>query len=138
MFGLPFFIARTFDIMPQYLSLQTFSDQRGNLTVIEKTLPFDIKRIFYIYGVDASVRGNHRHHRTIQAAVCLVGSCRIVCKSGPDKEEEAYHLSTPADCLILQPEDWHYMDSFSPDAILMVLASEYFDANDYIFEPYAG
>jgi hypothetical protein len=123
--------------MPQLLCLKTFSDDRGNLTVIEKVLPFDIRRIFYIYGVDASVRGNHRHHRTIQAAICLVGSCRIVCKSGPGQPEQEYWLRKPSDCLLLQPPDWHFMDQFSPDAILMVLASEHFDPNDYIFEPYA-
>lgn len=123
--------------MPQSLCLKTFSDSRGNLTVIEKVLPFDIRRIFYIYGVDESVRGNHRHHKTVQAAVCLVGSCRIVCKSGPGQSSQDFHLLTPSDCLIIHPEDWHYMDQFSSDAILMVLTSEYFDPNDYIFEPYA-
>jgi len=123
--------------MPKHLCLKTFSDSKGNLTVIEKVLPFDIRRIFYIYGVDESVRGNHRHHAAIQAAVCLVGSCRIVCKSGPGQLQNEFHLLTPSDCLIIYPEDWHLMDQFSPDAILMVLASEYFDPNDYIFEPYA-
>ncbi len=122
--------------MPQYLSLKTFSDHRGNLTVIENAIPFDIKRIFYIYGIDESVRGNHRHKQTVQAAVCLVGSCRIVCKSGDGEPEQAFHLATPSDCLLLFPEDWHYMDQFSNDAILMVLASSNFDANDYIYEPY--
>jgi len=122
--------------MPQRLCLSTFSDSRGNLTVIEKILPFDVRRIFYIYGVDESIRGNHRHQKTIQAAICLVGKCRIVCKSGSGQTEQEFYMLKPDDCLIIQPEDWHYMDQFSPDAILMVLASEYFDTNDYIFDPY--
>jgi dTDP-4-dehydrorhamnose 3,5-epimerase-like enzyme len=122
--------------MAYLIDLKTFTDKRGNLTVIEKTIPFDIKRIFYIYGVDQSVRGGHRHKKTIQAAVCIQGSCHINNNNGTDKTE--FQLDKPNKCLILEPEDWHTMDKFSPDAILMVLASEYFDQNDYIFEPYAG
>jgi dTDP-4-dehydrorhamnose 3,5-epimerase-like enzyme len=116
------------------INLKTLCDQRGNLTVIEKVIPFDIKRIFYIYGVDSSVRGKHRHKRTIQAATCLQGKCTIWNNDGKKKEE--FILDSPDKCLILKPADWHKMYNFSPDAILMVLASEYFDANDYIFEEY--
>ena len=121
-------------MMAELIDLKTFTDQRGNLTVIEKVIPFNVKRIFYIYGVDASVRGGHRHKKTTQAAICLKGSCRIYNNNG--KTEEYYNLDQPNKCLLLQPTDWHTMDQFSEDAILMVLASEYFDANDYIFEPY--
>jgi dTDP-4-dehydrorhamnose 3,5-epimerase-like enzyme len=120
--------------MAYLIDLKTFIDVRGNLTVIEKTIPFDIKRIFYIYGVDQSVRGGHRHKTTIQAAICLKGSCRIYNNDGQD--ENYFVLDQPSKCLILQTRDWHTMDQFSPDAILMVLASEYFDQQDYIFEPY--
>jgi hypothetical protein len=120
--------------MAYLIDLKTFIDVRGNLTVIEKTIPFDIKRIFYIYGVDQSARGGHRHKTTIQAAICLKGSCRIYNNDGQD--ENYFVLDQPSKCLILQTRDWHTMDQFSPDAILMVLASEYFDQQDYIFEPY--
>jgi dTDP-4-dehydrorhamnose 3,5-epimerase-like enzyme len=120
--------------MAYLIDLKTFIDKRGNLTVIEKTIPFDIKRIFYIYGVDESVRGGHRHKTTIQAAICLKGNCRIY--NNDDQDENYFVLDQPSKCLILQPRDWHTMDQFSPDAILMVLASEYFDQQDYIFEPY--
>ncbi len=120
--------------MAHLINLKTFCDQRGNLTVIEKVIPFDIKRIFYIYGVDSSVRGKHRHKRTIQAATCIQGKCTIWNNDGKKKEE--FILDSPDKCLILEPADWHKMYNYSPDAILMVLASEYFDANDYIFEEY--
>jgi dTDP-4-dehydrorhamnose 3,5-epimerase-like enzyme len=120
--------------MAKLISLKTFCDKRGNLTVIEKVIPFDIKRIFYIYGVDTSVRGKHRHKRTIQAATCIQGKCTIWNNDGKKKEE--FVLDSPDKCLILEPDDWHKMYNFSPDAILMILASEYFDANDYIFEEY--
>lgn len=120
--------------MAHLIDLRTFTDFRGNLTVIERVLPFDIKRIFYIYGVDDSVRGGHRHHKTIQAAICIQGTCTIFCNDGYSTSE--FVLDSPHKCLVLNPEDWHTMSHFSKDAILMVLASEYFDQTDYIFEPY--
>jgi dTDP-4-dehydrorhamnose 3,5-epimerase-like enzyme len=120
--------------MAHLLNLNTLTDQRGNLTVIEKIIPFNIERIFYIYGVDDSVRGGHRHHKTIQAAICIKGSCLISNHDGENKQD--FTLDTPAKCLILKPNDWHQMHHFTADAILMVLASEYFDQADYIFEPY--
>ena len=120
--------------MARIIDLKTFTDKRGNLTVIEKTIPFDVKRIFYIYGVDDSVRGGHRHKTTIQAAICLQGTCHIYNNNGV--EENDFILDQPYKCLILEPNDWHSMNHFTPDAILMVLASEFFDPNDYIFEPY--
>src|SRR6201986_4276244 len=123
--------------MAHLIDLTTFTDTRGNLTVIERSIPFDIKRIFYIYGVDNSVRGGHRHKKTIQAAICIQGSCQINNSDGVNGTSQ-FLLSRPDQCLILEPTDWHTMDQFSPDAILMILASEYFDQNDYIFDPYAN
>lgn len=120
--------------MARLIDLKTFTDSRGNLTVIEKVIPFDVRRIFYIYGVDSSVRGGHRHHKTVQAAICLKGSCTIWNSNG--KATQEFVLDKPSACLLLEPEDWHKMYNFSPDAILMVLASEYFDPADYIYEPY--
>jgi dTDP-4-dehydrorhamnose 3,5-epimerase-like enzyme len=121
--------------MAHIIDLKTFTDKRGNLTVVEKILPFEIKRVFYIYGVDDSKRGGHRHHKTIQAAICIKGSCKIY--NNNSKKEDVFELNSPNKCLILQPEDWHTMYDFSEDAILMVFASEFFEASDYIFEPYS-
>lgn len=120
--------------MAHLIDLQTFTDKRGNLTVIEKVIPFDIKRIFYIYGVDDSRRGGHRHHKTVQAAVCIRGACKIYNNNGA--EEEIFVLDAPSKCLILEAKDWHEMYDFTPDAILMVLASEHYHHEDYIFNPY--
>ncbi len=120
--------------MAKLISLKTFCDPRGNLTVIEKTIPFDIKRIFYIYGVDGSARGGHRHHKTMQAAICIKGQCTVSSHDGALKED--FVLDSPDKCLILETTDWHTMHHFSPDAILMVLASEFFDSKDYIYEDY--
>jgi WxcM-like, C-terminal. len=120
--------------MAYLIDLKTFTDKRGNLTVIENILPFKIKRIFYIYGVDDSVRGGHRHHKTIQAAICIKGRCKIHNNDG--NADETYSLRSPSQCLILEQKDWHEMYEFSKNAILMVLASENFDEGDYIFEKY--
>ncbi|QHS56346.1 WxcM-like domain-containing protein [Mucilaginibacter sp. 14171R-50] len=120
--------------MAQLIDLVTHTDTRGNLTVLERVIPFDIKRIFYIYGVDESVRGGHRHHTTVQAAVCLQGTCTIY--NNDSVKEEEFVLNSPSKCLILHPEDWHKMYNFSADAILMVFASTFFDPQDYIYQPY--
>jgi len=120
--------------MANLIDLKTFTDKRGNLTVIEKVIPFEIKRVFYIYGVDDSKRGGHRHYKTRQAAICIKGSCTIY--NNNNSIEDIFELDKPNKCLILDPDDWHTMYNFSADAILMVFASEYFDENDYIFEPY--
>lgn len=120
--------------MAKLIDLKTFTDKRGNLTVIEKVIPFDIKRIFYIYGVDDSKRGGHRHKKTIQAAICIKGACTIY--NNDSVLEQTFRLDQPDKCLLLEPQDWHTMYDFTEDAILMVLASEHFDTNDYIFQPY--
>ena len=120
--------------MAHIIDLDTFTNEKGNLTVIEKVIPFEIKRIFYIYGVDSSVRGGHRHHRTRQAVICLQGHCAIRNVDGTGTG--IFTLDQPGKCLILEPGDWHEMYDFSADAIVMILASEYFDVNDYIYERY--
>lgn len=120
--------------MPYIIDLETHTDVRGNLTVIENIFPFTIERVFYIYGVDKSERGGHRHHKTIQAAVCIQGECKIFINDG--KNKKVVHLNKPSKCVLLEPSDWHKMYDFSDNAILMVLASEKFDKKDYIFENY--
>ena len=120
--------------MAHLIDLKTFTDSRGNLTVIENILPFSIERVFYIYGVDKSVRGGHRHHKTVQAAVCIQGECKIFNNDG--NKTQVFHLDSPSKCVLLEPADWHQMYDFSENAILMVLASERFDPDDYIFKAY--
>lgn len=114
--------------------LKTVIDDRGILTVIEK-LPFDIKRVFYIYGCNDFARGGHRHRKTIQAAVCIQGECKIFVDDGR-QHKQTFNLDNPLICLILETWDWHEMYDFSKDAILMVFASENFNKDDYIAEKY--
>lgn len=120
--------------MANFIRLTTYSDTRGALTVLEKVLDFDIKRIYYIYNVDDSTRGGHRHKTTKQAAICIAGSCEIFVNNG--REQKTFNLDSPEKCLVLETEDWHTMHNFSKNAILLVVASENFDQADYIFEPY--
>lgn len=114
--------------------IQTFSDHRGSLTVLDSIVPFKIKRLFYIYAVHEKEKGGHRHHETQQAVICLAGSCKIT--NNDHKTTEIFELNSADQCLFLQPEDWHVMNNFSEDAILLVLASTAFDPKDYIYEPY--
>lgn len=122
--------------MAHIIFLKTYKDKRGDLTVLEKILPFEIRRIYYIYNANDSIRGMHRHIKTIQAAIAVNGECKINVKSGDFQKENVYELNSPDKCLILNPEDFHYMYDFSKDCVLLVLASEYFDADDYIDENY--
>src|ERR1035437_4949166 len=103
--------------MAKLIDLKTFTDIRGNLTVIEKVIPFDIKRVFYIYGVDDSIRGYHRHKKTMQAAVALQGQCEIPNQSGIKAPVEKFQLKSPSKCLLINPEDFHWMANFSKDCI---------------------
>ena len=119
--------------MAHLISLQTYMDERGDLTVIERALPFEIKRSYYIYNVN-SKRGGHRHIETTQALICIKGSCTVYVDNGKKKKD--FMLDRPDKCLIVNPEDWHTMDNFSKDAILFVFASEYYNIEDYIDEGY--
>jgi dTDP-4-dehydrorhamnose 3,5-epimerase-like enzyme len=114
--------------------LPTFRDDRGCLTVLEKLLPFEIKRLYYIYNCTDLERGGHRHKKTHQALICVTGSCIVDWNNGQQKDSVL--LTEPDTVLLLMPEDYHTMRNFSPDAILVVLASEYFDKDDYIDEDY--
>ena len=119
--------------MAYIINLPTFKDETGSLTVVEKLLPFDIKRFYYIYDVNA-IRGGHRHKTNRQALITLGGSCEIYVHNG--EHEKTFILDTPSKCLILEPKDWHTMDNFSKGSTLLVFASEFYDVNDYIDEKY--
>lgn len=120
--------------MARIIPIKTINDDRGSLTVVQDELPFEVKRIFYIYNSDGSIRGGHRHHKTIQAAVCVSGECEIYINNGIKKN--IYKLDKPNICLLLEPEDFHTMYDFSNNAILLVFASEKYDPNDYIHVEY--
>ncbi|MEP6596726.1 MAG: FdtA/QdtA family cupin domain-containing protein [Ginsengibacter sp.] len=120
--------------MAELIAIKQFDDSRGCLTVIQKEIPFEIKRVFFIEGAAGYVRGGHRHKTTWQAMVCISGSCIISNDNG--KINEDFILDSSGKCLLIDPSDWHTMHSFSYHAILLVLASTVYDIDDYIDEPY--
>jgi hypothetical protein len=122
--------------MASLLTLKNIRDPRGSLTVldnIDELLPFPVKRIFYIQQATGS-RGGHRHYHTQHAVICLAGSCSVTINDGG--KEQTYYLSRPDQCLIIDTADWHTMHHFSPNAILLALASTVYDPTDYIYAPY--
>lgn len=118
--------------MPEILYLPTFKDERGCLTVIEKHVPFDVRRVYYIYDVQESERGMHKHKKTVQLAVAVKGSCSIFCKTSENGLVDEFFLDSPGKAILLFPNDFHWMNNFSSDCVLLVLASEKYDPDDYI------
>ncbi|MFJ3056115.1 sugar 3,4-ketoisomerase [Herbaspirillum sp. NPDC087042] len=115
------------------LSLPTFSDERGSLTVLEAALPFQVVRTYWIYGADDQTRGGHRHSHTRQALVALNGKVSIYMNDGIT--EETVELSNPGQCLLVEPKDWHTM-TFGAGAVLLVMSSHTYDRSEYIDTPY--
>ena len=108
-------------------------DERGQLVAIEelKNIPFDIKRVYYMYDTTAGTsRGHHAHKSLQQILICVHGSCKIKLDNG--KEQETVLLDKPNEGLYVSNAVWREMYDFSPDAVLMVLASELYDEEDYI------
>ncbi len=108
-------------------------DHRGQLVALEanKQIPFDVKRVFYIYGTQEGVpRGNHSHYKTKQFLVAVNGSCKVTLDNG--KGKETFDLNRPNLGLFQDALIWGSMHDFSSDCVLMVLADEYYDASDYI------
>lgn len=120
--------------MAQLHELKTFTSGNGNLTVFEHIIPGTIQRVFYIYEAGQAARAGHRHRKAWNALICLHGNCRVYSDNGI--EETTIRLTNPRQCLVLKPEDWHTMDDFSDDAILLVVSNELYDKDDYIYEPY--
>ena len=115
------------------INFQPLGDERGSLVALEgnKSVPFDIKRVYYIFGTKEGVsRGFHAHRNLKQVAVCVTGSCRFVLDNGKQREEVVLDKSTTG--LLINDLTWREMYDFSPDCVLMVLASEYYDELDYI------
>lgn len=108
-------------------------DDRGQLVAIEamKDLPFEIKRVYYIYDTLTDVRrGFHAHRNLQQILICVHGSCKIHLDNGFDTAEVT--LDKPYEGLYISNDMWREMYDFSEGAVLLVLASEYYDEADYI------
>jgi len=108
-------------------------DHRGQLVAIESQLdvPFEVKRVFYIFGTQPGVpRGQHSHHKTRQYLIAINGSCKVTLDDG--KQKITYDLNQPNIGLLQDALVWGSMHDFTPDCVLLVLASEHYDEADYI------
>lgn len=117
----------------RFFDFKVNEDERGKLTFLEanRDVPFSIKRIYYIYGVGENVaRGFHSHKNLEQCLICMHGSVKVKLFDGA--EEKTALLDDCSKGLYVGNNIWREMFDFSPDAVLMVLASEYFDESDYI------
>lgn len=116
------------------LEFPDLGDERGNLVVVEGEgfgAPFDIKRVFYIYGSDATVvRGQHANRRTEFVLINVAGSSKVKVDNG--YESVVYELNRPRMGLYLPSMLWKDMYDFSEDSVLLVLASEHYDGKEYI------
>lgn len=114
-------------------AFQQHGDHRGQLVALEegKEIPFQVKRVYYMYDtVEGVRRGYHAHKCLEQILICVHGSCKILLDNG--KETAVVPLDTPYEGLYISNDMWREMYDFSPDAVLMVLASELYDESDYI------
>ena len=112
---------------------QPHGDARGQLVALEenKDIPFQIKRVYYMYDTVSGVtRGYHAHKSLEQILICIHGCCKIRPDNG--RETKIVPLEKPYEGLYVANNMWREMYDFSPDAVLLVLASELYDENDYI------
>ncbi len=114
-------------------AFQQHGDERGQLVALEefKDIPFKIKRVYYMYDTVQGVhRGLHAHRSLEQILICIHGSCKILMDNGIEKK--IVSLEKPYEGLYISNDIWREMFDFSLDAVLLVLASEIYDENDYI------
>ena len=115
------------------INLEIKGDDRGHLCVFQNgnNIPFDIKRVFFIYGTKDNVtRGHHAHYKTRQLLIATSGSVKINCEW--ERKKKSFILDTPDKALLIDGMVWHTMDDFSSDCVLMVVADTYYDESDYI------
>ena len=113
--------------------LPEHGDDRGQLVAIEtmKDIPFEVKRVYYIYDTLPGVRrGFHAHRELEQILICVHGSCKIHLDNGTDTAEVL--LDKPNEGLYISNDMWREMYDFSDGAVLLVLASQHYDESDYI------
>jgi dTDP-4-dehydrorhamnose 3,5-epimerase-like enzyme len=117
----------------ELINFKTLGDNRGSLIAIEEeyNAPFDIKRVYYIFNTKKDIiRGYHAHINLKQIAIAVKGSCNFVVDNG--KTRETIKLNNPNQGLLIEGLIWREMHNFSEDCVLVVLASERYDENDYI------
>lgn len=115
------------------IQFQPHGDERGMLIALEekKNIPFEVKRVYFMYDTLEGVhRGKHAHKSLKQVLFCPCGACTISLDDGKEKKE--VRLDKAIEGLLVEACVWREMYDFTPDAVLMVLASDYYDEKDYI------
>ncbi len=115
------------------INLKSIPDHRGMLTVVgdNPDIPFEIKRAYWIYAITpGATRGGHAHLKQQQLIMAVAGSFSVTIDDGVTKQ--SFRLSDPSVGLYVDAGIWNTLDSFSPDAVCMVLASDKFSEQDYI------
>lgn len=119
--------------MANILNFNIRGDYNGKLVALEqnKDIPFEIKRVYYIWDTAKEVvRGRHAHRKLEQIIVCMRGSCDFILDDGHNRE--TVHLDNPAQGLYVKNNIWREFTNFSEDCVIMVLASKHYDEADYI------
>lgn len=121
--------------LPLIINLTRILDHRGNLSVVEqfKDIPFDIKRVYWVYDVPGGEsRGGHAHKQQQELLVAVSGSFSVTTDDGENKN--TFFLNHPYRGLLLPEGVWRTLDDFSSGAVCLVMASDFFEENDYIRE----
>jgi hypothetical protein len=119
----------------QLIDLPKIVDTRGNLTVVEqmRQIPFDIVRVYWTYDIPGGGRrGGHAHRSCQEVVIAVSGSFDVQLYNG--REWETYHLNHPYQGLYIGTSIWRTLEDFSSGAVCLVLASELFDEDEYIYD----
>lgn len=115
------------------LNLNEIGDSRGYLVAVEsnKNIPFEIKRVFYVYGSQENiVRGKHAHYTAEQLIICINGSCDFIVDDG--NKCETIRMDNRTKALYIPAGVWDEFTNFSPNCVVVVFSNELYDPNDYI------
>ena len=118
----------------KFIEFDIKGDERGKLIALEqfKNIPFEIKRVYYIFDLKNKIpRGFHAHKNLQQVVICLKGSCKFLLDNGEERVKDII-LDSPNKGLFIDKMIWREMYDFSEDCVLLVLASDYYDEGDYI------
>ena len=116
----------------KWIEIERKNDQRGSLIVAEsmKNIPFVIQRVYCLTNMSGETRGLHAHKELLQVMVCLSGTCTVTLDDGIEKQN--VKLDDTKNGLLIGKMIWRSMHTFSKNCILMLLASDWYDENDYI------
>lgn len=122
----------TFESSMDKINFHEIIDERGVLISLEsnRNIPFEIKRVYYLFGLSDKERGFHAHKNLKQILICLKGCCTIELDDGITSK--LFTLNKPSEGIFIDKNIWRVMKDFSPDCLIMVLASDYYNESDYI------